>query len=106
MGGNHGRGRDGASRGERGRRGITRKEGVRGGGGHHGAGGEGAQHRGRGRARGRDTRRRDWWRKTCAGRAKEGVRGGGHHGAGGEGAQHRGRGRGEVCGRPPSTLKD
>jgi hypothetical protein len=79
-----------------------------------------------GRARGRDTQRRDW----CAGglgggvagacgmrggrRArgvwdagrKEGVRSGGHHGAGGEGAQHRGRGRGEVCERPPSTLKD
>jgi hypothetical protein len=70
MGGSHGRGRGGASRGERGRRGIARKEGVRGG-GHHGARGERAQHRGRGRARRRDTRRRDW----CPGGLRGGVAG-------------------------------
>jgi hypothetical protein len=60
-----------------------------------GSGGWRVRHAGGRRARGvRD-----------AGR-KEGVRGGGHHDAGGEGAQHRGQGRGEVCGCPPSTLKD
>jgi hypothetical protein len=45
-----------------------------------------------------------WGRRGIA--RKEGVRGGGHHDAGGEGAQPHGSGRGEVCGRPPSTLKD